>query len=142
MTMRIRRFVALLVTASLAFWAPSVVPLKALPIVTCGVNQVEYQTIDTAYANPCPIVPCSPNQVQYRTIDTAYAACRPMFAHGHAPAPWAPIAVFVGTISVMINAAYIWNRQCRELSSQEAVTSTLLPFLGIAFDAQASKCRR
>jgi hypothetical protein len=122
MTMRIRRSVAILATASVAFWAPSIVPLRALPIVSCGANQV-----------------------QYRTIDTAYASCRPIFTHGspgHAPTPWAPIAVFVGTVSVMINAAYIWNRQCRELSSQEAVTSALLPFLGIAFDVQASKCHR
>ncbi|THD42835.1 MAG: hypothetical protein E7774_14365 [Bradyrhizobium sp.] len=119
--MRIRRFLAVLAAASLAFWAPSIIPVKALPIVTCGANQV-----------------------QYRTVDTAYAFCGPMLTHGspgHAPSPWAPVAVFVGTVSVMVNAAYIWNSQCRELSSREAATSTLLPFLGIAFDVQASKCR-
>jgi hypothetical protein len=120
--MRIRKVVAILATASLAFWAPSIIPLQALPIVSCGANQV-----------------------QYRTIDTAYAFCGPQFTHGspaHTPTPWAPIAVFVGTLSVMVNAAYIWNKQCRELSSQEALTSALLPFLGFAFDAHASKCRR
>jgi hypothetical protein len=120
-SMRLRKIVAVLATAALAFWAPSIIPLKALPIVTCGVNQV-----------------------QYRTIDTAYAFCGPQFTHGspvHTPTPWAPIVVIAGTVSVMVNAAYIWNRQCRELSSQEAATSALLPFLGIAFDAQASKCR-
>jgi hypothetical protein len=42
----------------------------------------------------------------------------------------------------MVNAIYIWNTQCRELTSQEAVTSTFLPFIGMAFDAQASKCHR
>jgi hypothetical protein len=41
----------------------------------------------------------------------------------------------------MTNAAYVWHTQCRELSSQEAATSTFLPFVGMAFDAHASKCR-
>jgi len=41
---------------------------------------------------------------------------------------------------VITNAAWIWHTQCRELSSQEAMTSTFLPFIGMAFAAQASKC--
>jgi len=34
----------------------------------------------------------------------------------------------------------VWNTQCRELTSQEAMTSAFLPLIGIALDAQASKC--
>jgi hypothetical protein len=52
------------------------------------------------------------------------------------------VTVIVGVVGVMVNAIYIWNTQCRELSSQEAVTSTFLPFIGMVFDAQASKCHR
>lgn len=67
----------------------------------------------------------------------------PANAHGyHWVSPWPAVAIMVGAASVMTNAAYVWHTQCRELSSQEAITSTLLPIVGIAFDAQASKCRR
>ena len=55
--------------------------------------------------------------------------------------PWPAVAVFVGVAGVMTNAAWVWHTQCRELSSQEAMTSTFLPFVGMAFDAHASKCR-
>jgi hypothetical protein len=114
--MRIRKWVALAATASIAFWTPSIVPVKAK--VGCGVFN-GYQTVDTAYAQafvPCPT--------------------------GHAPSPWPAVTVIVGVVGVMVNAIYIWNTQCRELSSQEAVTSTFLPFIGMVFDAQASKCHR
>jgi hypothetical protein len=40
----------------------------------------------------------------------------------------------------MLNAAIVWNTQCRELSLNEAVTSAFLPLIGIAFDQHASKC--
>jgi len=116
--MRIRKWVAVAATASIAFWTPSVVPVKAYPTTGCGVQIPMYRTIDTAYALesiPCPV--------------------------GHAPSPWPAVTVIVGVVGVMVNAAWIWRTQCRELSSQEAVTSTFLPFIGMAFDAQASKCR-
>jgi len=115
--MRIRKWVALAATASIAFWTPSIVPVKA-SYIGCGIRPVMYRTIDTAYAGepgiPCPI------------------------AHGGSP--WPAVTVIVGAVGVIVNAIYIWNTQCRELSSQEAVTSTFLPFIGMAFDAQASKC--
>jgi hypothetical protein len=66
----------------------------------------------------------------------------PANAHGyHWASPWPAVAVMVGVVGVMTNAAYIWHAQCRELSSQEAVTSTFLPIVGMVFDAHASKCR-
>ncbi|MGD1016781.1 MAG: hypothetical protein ABR863_10135 [Roseiarcus sp.] len=113
--MRIRKLVAVLAAASLAFWAPSIIPAKAVYVGPCGLAPAEYRTIDTAYAG-APIVPC-PTHV-----------------------PWPAIAVLVGTVSVMLNAAIVWNTQCRELTSAEAMTSIFLPFIGIGFNAQTSKC--
>ena len=66
----------------------------------------------------------------------------PANAHGYYWAsPWPAVAVMVGVAGVMTNAAWVWHTQCRELSSQEAMTSTFLPFVGMVFDAHASKCR-
>jgi hypothetical protein len=116
--MRSRKLVAVLAAASLAFWAPSIVPIKA------GIGQgfAEYRTIDTAYA----VAPPPPVPAFYPT--------------SHAASPWPVVAVFVATASVMLNAAIVWNTQCRELTLSEAATSAILPLVGIAFDAQASKC--
>jgi hypothetical protein len=55
--------------------------------------------------------------------------------------PWPALAVIGGAASVILNAAIVWNTQCRELSSQEAAASFFLPVVGIAFDAQTSKCK-
>ncbi|MGA2493425.1 MAG: hypothetical protein ABSF67_10790 [Roseiarcus sp.] len=75
-------------------------------------------------------------------LASATTSIAPASAHGyHWASPWPAVTVMVGVVGVMTNAAYVWRTQCRELSSQEAVTSTFLPFVGMAFDAQASKCR-
>jgi hypothetical protein len=115
--MRIRKWVAIAATASVAFWTPSVVPIKAY--ASCGYSKIEFRTIDTAYATPCPVP----------------------VGHGGG-SPWPAVTVIVGVVGVMVNAIYIWNTQCRQLTSQEAAISTFLPFIGMAFDAQASKCHR
>ncbi len=91
--MKIRKLVAVLAIASMAFWTPSLM-----------------------------------------STDAAKAS-------GHGVSPWPAVAVMVGAAGVMINAIYVWRTQCRELSSQEAVTSTFLPIIGMAFNAQANKCR-
>jgi hypothetical protein len=117
--MRIRKWVALAATASIAFWAPSVVPVRA----TAGG------------------IGCSVGTTLYRTADTAFAFERFPCPTGHGGSPWPAVTVIVGVVGVMVNAAWIWRTQCRELSSQEAITSTFLPFVGMYFDAQASKCR-
>jgi hypothetical protein len=114
--MKIRKVIAILATATLAFWTPSIVPVKAFP----GCGLLGWRTIDTAYATPGPRMPCPTDP--------------------HPGSPWPAFAVIIGASSVMINAIYIWRTQCRELSSQEAMTSAFLPLIGIAFDAQASKC--
>jgi hypothetical protein len=118
--MRIRKAIAIAATATLAFWTPSIIPMKAgaEPLGGCGVRVGQYQTIDTAYADG-RFVPCPSNKI----------------------APWPAIVVMVGAAGVMLNAAIVWNTQCRELTTQEAVTSAFLPLIGIAFDAHASKCK-
>ncbi len=116
--MRIRKWVAVAATASVAFWTPSVVPVKALT-TGCGVQVPMYRTIDTAYAG-------------------GYVPCPTGTGGG---SPWPAVVVIVGAVGVIVNAIYVWRTQCRELSSQEAVTSTFLPIIGMAFNAQANKCR-
>jgi hypothetical protein len=122
--MRIRKAIAIAATATLAFWTPSIIPMSIIPMkagaqpgVGCGVFSDSYRTIDTAYASD--FVPCPANHIT----------------------PWPAIAVMVGVAGVMLNAAIVWNTQCRELTSQEAMTSAFLPLIGIAFNAQASKCK-
>jgi hypothetical protein len=115
--MRIRRFVAVLAVAAPAFWTPLIIPVKAFPLIRCGMPITEYHAIDTAYATeplPCPV--------------------------SRAPTSAPVIVLLVGTVSVMLNAAIVWSTQCRELSSEEAMTSAFLPLIGIALDAKASQC--
>jgi hypothetical protein len=116
--MRMRKWVAVAATASIAFWTPSIVPVKAFPTPGCGVRAGSYRTVDTAFAAEGLFIPCPSD----------------------GSSPWPAVAIIVGVVGVMTNAAWIWHTQCRELSSQEAMTSTFLPFIGMAFDAQASKC--
>lgn len=116
--MKIRKSIATLAIAAMAFWAPSIIPVKA-GLARCGVELGQYRTMDTAFAEPFRFFPCPTP---------------------HGPSPWPVVAVFAGTISVMLNAAIVWQTQCRELTSAEAMSSTFLPLVGIAFDAQASKC--
>jgi len=56
------------------------------------------------------------------------------------PTPWAGIAFSAGAVSVILNGAIVSATQCRELTAQEAYTSILLPFVGIAFNSNASLC--
>ena len=56
------------------------------------------------------------------------------------PTPWAGIALSAGAVSVILNGAIISATQCRQLTAQEAYTSILLPFVGIAFNSNASLC--
>ena len=117
--MRIRKWVALAATASIAFWAPSIVPVKGhgwRHRLQRGTRCTARRIPPIAFERfPCPT--------------------------GHGGSPWPAVTVIVGVVGVMVNAAWIWRTQCRELSSQEAITSTFLPFVGMYFDAQASKCR-
>ncbi|MGA2492296.1 MAG: hypothetical protein ABSF67_05025 [Roseiarcus sp.] len=75
---------------------------------------------------------------------TYYGYCHPkhFVAASHAASPWPAFFIIGGAASVILNAAIVWNSQCRELSSQEAATSFFLPGVGIAFDAQVNKCKK
>ncbi len=112
--MKFRKSVVTLIAASLAFWIPSVVPTKAVPV--CGA--VQLITADTAFAGvlPCPVLP------------------------GQPPAPWAAITIGAGVVSLMFNAAVVQMTQCRELTTNEALQSAFLPFIGMALNQQTSHC--
>jgi hypothetical protein len=55
--MRLRRILATLTIAAVFFWAPSTLPVKAVPAGPCGVG-ITWVPADTAYATgillPCP----------------------------------------------------------------------------------------
>jgi hypothetical protein len=103
--------------------APAFVPLpQNRPVevasIGCGAR-ITSRTIDSA--NAIGIVPC-PVQVQSTAT------------------PWAVIVVGAGVVSVMINAAVVYQTQCRELTLQEAYSSAFLPVIGWLFNQQHSQC--
>jgi hypothetical protein len=112
--MRIGKPLALLATAAFAFCAPSIVPTKLAPAGVDGASS-GYVAADTAFAGG--------------------------YWPSHTAGAWVGFYLVASAASVITNAAYVWHSQCRELSSREAMTSTALPFIGIVFDSQASKCR-
>lgn len=52
------------------------------------------------------------------------------FGGGKFSNPWPAFYVIGGAASVMFDAAVVWNTQCRELTSQEAMASFFLPVIG------------
>jgi hypothetical protein len=102
--------------------APAFVPLpqyhsvQVAAIGGCGAP-IASTTIDSASARPL-VVPCV---VQPK------------------PTPWAPIIMGASVVSVMINAAIVYQTQCRELTLQEAYASTL-PVIGWLFNQQNNQC--
>jgi hypothetical protein len=60
---------------------------------------------------------------------------------GHINA-WPAFYVIGAAASVMLDAAIVWNTQCRELTSQEAFASAFLPVIGFAFDTYDNRCKR
>lgn len=43
--------------------------------------------------------------------------------------------------SVILNGFIVSQQQCRELTSQEALNSILMPFIGMAFNQNKNMCR-
>jgi len=121
------KFVATLSIASFALVVPTFTPVvtTTASAVSCGVTQNNL-TWGSAFAGPGPI-PCPPLPAKLLPKQMALN-----------PAP--VFVLFGGVASVMLNAAWVWKTQCRELTSQEAETSTFLPLIGIFFDKQASQC--
>jgi hypothetical protein len=113
--MKLRKVVATITIAALFFWAPSAIPVKAVTVGgPCG---FVWLSADTAFASAPAIIPCPT-----------------------APTPWVPIVIGAAVVSVILNAAIVSNTQCRELTQQEALSSLLLPFIGIAFNKHNNKC--
>ena len=116
--MKPRKIVSTVLVAALLFWAPSIFPVSATPaIIGCG-HPFVLISADTAFA-AVPITPCAPVS---------------------SPTPWAVILIGASAVSVILNAIFVSQTQCRELSQQEAVSSIFLPFIGIAMNQQHNKC--
>jgi hypothetical protein len=122
--MTLRKIVATIAMAAVFFWAPSLIPLpvtqapvRVASIAPCGVF-ITWRTADTAQAvpafTPCPI--------------------------GSGPSPWAVVGIGAGVVSIIINGIVVAQTQCRELTSNEAMASFFLPFLGMAFNQQHNLC--
>jgi hypothetical protein len=122
--MTLRKFVATVAMAAVFFWTPSLIPLPVAqaPVRVAGI------------AAPCGI------PVAWRTADTAeaFAAFTPCV--GSTPSPWPVIAIGAGVVSIIINGIIVAQTQCRELTSNEAMASFFLPFLGMAFNQQHNLC--
>jgi hypothetical protein len=115
--MKLRKIVTSIMIASVFFWAPSMIPVKAGP-APCG--SFGWTTADTAFAFPAS----------------------PCFIPGpKAATPWGVIALGLSAVSVITSAIIVSRTQCRELTHQEAMSSILLPFIGIAMNKHSSKCR-
>jgi hypothetical protein len=122
--------VVVFAAVSSMFWAPSILPAKAAFGVSPGCGRWFFAPPVFA---PTPAVAVGVPIVRRLVVCVSSA---------HAPAPYAPFAVVAGAASIMLNAAIVWNTQCRELSLDEAMNSAFLPLVGIAFDQHASKCAR
>ena len=116
--MKLRKIVATITIAALFFWAPSAIPVTAFPVGgPCGVGAF-WLTADTAFAAGA-IIPCPAST---------------------APTPWVPIVIGAGVVSVMLNAVIVSKTQCRELTTNEALSSFFLPFIGIALNQKNNHC--
>lgn len=118
----IRRAAALVVASSLAVVAPSIVPVPAFAVpgpIGCGIEPA-FLTLDTAYAGALPI-PCPPTRFV---------------------SPWPAFVVIAAAASTIIDAIFVWNSQCRELTSREAMLSAGLPVVGWAFNDQNNQCHK
>jgi hypothetical protein len=121
--MNLRKIVSTILVAAILFWAPSVIPARAVTggLLGCGLTPLVMTTVDTAFAGMtvAPLVPCPPV---------------------HAPFPWFVVIFGAGVVSVILNAAIVGKTQCRELTFQEAWLSVVLPFIGIGLDQHNNKC--
>ena len=72
--------------------------------------------------------------LQPKILVTGHAVVHPTFAF---------YGIVASVVSVMVDAAYVYNTQCRELTSEEAMMALALPGVGLAINASkpvASKC--
>jgi hypothetical protein len=121
--MSLRKIVTTIIVTAVLFWAPSVIPARAIPapLLGCGFPTAGMITVDTAFAGAVGVpLPCPPV---------------------HAAFPWFVIIFGAGVVSVIVNAAIVGKTQCRELTFQEAWLSVVLPFIGIGLDQHNNKCQ-
>ena len=110
-----RRIVATTVAATMLYLAPIFTPVpnflmpQPAKAAVCGFSSL---TFGSAFATPAP--------------------CPSGATHG--PSPWGVIAFVAGVATLMFNAAYVWNTECRELTLDEAMTASALPVVGMAIN--------
>ena len=109
-----RQLVATAVAASLLYVAPTFTPVPT------------FLSPEPAQATPC---------VGSITFGSAFAGCLPApVSSSHTPTPWAIIGLVAGVATLMFNAAYVWQTECRELTLDEAMTASALPVVGMAIN--------
>jgi hypothetical protein len=73
-------------------------------------------------------------------------AATPAEAHGGEwhliRAAWPATTVIGGAAAILFDAAIIWNTQCREMTSQEAVVSFVIPFGNLIFHHEDNRCHK
>ena len=122
--MKFRKVLSIVTIAAVFLLAPAVIPFphKAAPLTQvaslAGCVNVTSQPADAAFA--IPLLPCP--------------------VQGSVPSPWWAFGPMLGAASVIANAAIVSNNQCRELTRNEAVTSFLLPFIGMLFNENNPRC--
>jgi hypothetical protein len=125
--MNLRKIVAIVAAAALFVVAPAVIPLKPVQepvrvasiITPCGV--ASWQPLDSANARPPMLIPCAGPQSVAPT--------------------WPIIVGLLSAGSVILNSFIVSQQQCRELTQQEALNSIFMPFVGMAFNENKSKCK-
>jgi hypothetical protein len=103
--MKVRKIISTALIAAMVFFAPSMIPIRALAATPCGVVHVSWLPTDTAFAQERPIIPCPPGG-------------------SHTPVwPW----VVIGCAGSIVLSALVANyRDNRQLTTAEAWTCGLL----------------
>ena len=113
-----RRIVATSVAAAMLYLAPIFTPVPNFLLPQPAM----------AISAPCGV------SVGSLTFGSAFASPAPMPCPGTHANPWGVIAFVAGVATLMFNAAYVWNTECRELTLDEAVTASALPVVGMAIN--------
>jgi hypothetical protein len=108
--MKMRKIVSTVLIAAMLFFAPSMIPAKAIPI-PCGVHPAWLAT-DTAFAAP-PIIPC------------------PVPGPGHGFIPGWFWAAFACPASIILSGIVANFKDNRQLTTAEAWTCGLLYWFGV-----------
>jgi len=124
--MRGRKIVSTILIGAMFFFAPSMIPMKAVKAVAatpCGTLPVSWLPIDTAFAGTKRIITPTPCPV----------------GHSHTPAwPW----VVIGCAGSIVLSALVANfRDNRQLTTPEAWTCGLLYWIPLPYQAKPAGMR-